>query len=296
MIVLSVVIPTFNRKDTLKPVLEALDNQIFPHEQFEIIVIDSNSTDGTSEMISHLDLKPSLTYIRQENAGRAGARNSGIKQAKGDIILFTDADIVASPSLLEEHMKIHRIKHGEAVVGLEVQVSSLEEYKYLAEHPEKRKELHPRHRKEISWLYFMTGNASVSRDELIKAGMFDVMFQGYGWEDIELGYRLAKNGVKINYSRSAVNYHVHPVPLDKRFEIMTMAGRSAVKFYKKHGDWKIRYLLGMNPIVMKLHSLIKPDGWFMRFCRNNSKKSKFFTDILLQYNYINGVKEEWNKK
>jgi hypothetical protein len=84
--------------------------------------------------------------------------------------------------------------------------------------------------------------------------------------------------------------------MDKRFEIMTMAGRSAVKFYKKHRDWRIRYFLGMNPLVLKLHSLIKPDGWFIHFCKKNSPGSKFFTDILLQYNYLNGAKEELNKK
>ena len=294
---ISVVIPTYNRKDLLKMVLESLYNQTYKKDKYEVVVVDSNSDDGTPEMIEALELKPPLKYIRQENRGRSGARNTGIKEAKGEIILFTDADILASPDLLEEHGKSHKEYPGEAVVGLEVQVSTIEEYNYFKENPEKRNEIHPPHRKKISWLYFMTGNASAPREKLIEAGMFDEEFQGYGWEDIELGYRLNKIGVDINYRRSAVNYHLHPVPFPKRCEIMNMAGQSAVKFYRKHKDWKIRYLLGMNPLSMNLHSLINPEGWFLKMCKRNFDKKTMFRkiskDIILQYHYLNGVKKEW---
>ncbi|HPZ08857.1 MAG TPA: glycosyltransferase [Candidatus Eremiobacteraeota bacterium] len=296
---ISVIIPTFNRKETLKPVLESLNRQTFPDSKYEIVIVDSNSTDGTSEMIKELQLKPSLRYIRQENRGRSGARNRGIKEAEGHIILFTDADIIASPELLKEHEIIHCKHPGEAVVGLEVQVSSIEEYEHVRDHPENRKELHPKSRKKLSWLYFMTGNASVSRDKLIEVGMFDEDFQGYGWEDIELGYRLAKSGISINYRRNAVNYHLHPASLEEKYKIMRMAGVSAVKFYRKHKDWKIRYLLGMNPLSLKIHSFISPEGWVIKKCREQSESQSLFRgfcrDILLQYHYLNGVKEEFER-
>ncbi|MEQ8187401.1 MAG: glycosyltransferase family A protein [Candidatus Eremiobacterota bacterium] len=287
---ISIVIPAFNRKDTLEIVLKSLDEQNFPSQEYEIIVVDSCSTDGTEEMVKNLQLKPVLTFISQENRGRSGARNTGIKKAKGEIILFTDADIIASPDLLKEHAAFHRKYPGEAVIGLEVQVSSPEEYEYVKNNPDIRQEMHPHNRKKLSWLYFMTGNASARKDTLIEAGMFDELFQDYGWEDIELGYRLARKGVSINYVRSAVNYHLHPVPLEKKCEIMKKAGQSAVKFYRKHKDWKIKYLLGMNPFSLFLHSFIKPDGWLINKCREK-KDSKFFRDILLQYHYLCGVKE-----
>jgi len=288
---ISIVIPTFNRKDTLRMVLTSLDEQNFPSDLYEIIVVDSNSTDGTEEMVKSLHLKPSLRFISQENRGRSGARNSGIKKAEGEIILFTDADIIASPDLLKEHAGFHKKYPGEAVIGLEVQVSSIEEYEYVKKYPDRRQEMHPHNRKKLSWLYFMTGNASVRRDKLIESGMFDECFQDYGWEDIELGYRLARRGVHINYARSAVNYHLHPVSLEKKCDIMKKAGQSAVKFYRKHKDWKIKYLLGMNPVSLMLHSFIKPDGWFINKCREK-RENKFFRDILLQYHYLCGVKEE----
>ena len=297
---ISIVIPTFNRKDLLEMVLDSLNNQTYPSDRYEVIVSDSNSTDGTAEMIKKFSMKGELKYISEDKRGRARARNIGINEAQGDIVLFTDADIIASENLLEEHAMGHEKYPGEAIVGLEQRIASLDEYKYLLDHPKERKELHPSYRKKISWLYFITGNASVPRDKLIKAGMFDEDFQGYGWEDIELGYRLAKNGVSINYWRNAVNYHIHKYTFSSNCDIMTKAGKSAVRFYRKYRDWKIRYLLGMNPFVMALHSLLSPDSWIIRNCEKRADRegflNKFCTDLLLQYHYLNGVKEELGNK
>jgi len=297
---ISVVIPTYNRRDLLELVLSSLDNQTYPADSYEIIVSDSNSTDGTPEMIKSLSLKPGLKYLSEDKRGRAWARNYGIKNAVGDIILFTDADIIASPDLLEEHAKAHRKFPGEAAVGLELRIPSIEEYEHLKAHPKDRKELHPPYRKKVSWLYFITGNASVPKDKLIEAGMFDEGFEGYGWEDIELGYRLAKKGVKINYLRSAVNYHIHAYSFSDNCRIMKMAGCSAVRFYRKHRDWKIRYFLGMNPLSLKLHSMVSPGGWLIRFMTGKADEEtrigNFFKEVLIQYNYLNGVKEELEGK
>ena len=77
-----------------------------------------------------------------------------------------------------------------AVVGCEVQVDSYDEYLRKSEHPAQRDPLHPPTRKRLSWLYFLTGNASVRRADLERVGGFDESFTGYGHEDLELGYRL----------------------------------------------------------------------------------------------------------
>ncbi len=114
-------------------------------------------------------------------------------------MLFNDADILASPDLLSTHLRRHRERTGIAVVGLEVQVKDLAEYVFKRDHPEARGHLHPPSRKKLSWLYFLTGNASVRRDDLLRVGCFDESFTGYGHEDLELGYRLQQLGIEILY-------------------------------------------------------------------------------------------------
>ena len=85
---LSVVIPTHNRHEILKEALARLSATHFPKDEFEVIVVDDGSTDNTEEA-----LKPYLgriRYIKQQNQGRAAARNTGISEAKGELIAFND--------------------------------------------------------------------------------------------------------------------------------------------------------------------------------------------------------------
>jgi len=85
---ISVIIPTYNRKHTLDIALDSVLNQTITSS--EIIVVDDGSTDGTSEWI---DSKyPSVKLFRQKNQGVSSARNTGIKQAKGDWIALLDSD------------------------------------------------------------------------------------------------------------------------------------------------------------------------------------------------------------
>ena len=92
--IISVVIPTFNRRETLAVVLPLLAKQTLPQEQYELLLCDSGSTDGTNELVAELAI-PNLRHIKPaENRGRSGARNAGIREATGEFVLFTDADII----------------------------------------------------------------------------------------------------------------------------------------------------------------------------------------------------------
>jgi len=92
----SVVVPTCNRKATLRQTLAALATQ--DYADYEIIVVDDGSTDGTQKMVGAEF--PQVRYFRQANRGPAAARNVGIRQATGDIIAFTDDDCVPPPDWL----------------------------------------------------------------------------------------------------------------------------------------------------------------------------------------------------
>jgi glycosyltransferase involved in cell wall biosynthesis len=286
---ISIVMPTYNRRETLEHVLPTILNQTYPKDAYEILLSDSGSTDGTREMVEAMNI-PNLRMITGENRGRSGARNRGICEAKGDIILFTDADILADPHLLEEHAKIHSAKRNTAVVGREVQVDTLKEYKHVMAYPEESRCLHSERTKELSWLFFLTGNASAPKEALVRVGMFDENFTGYGHEDLELGYRLKKSGMRIAYNIHALNYHWHPVPFEEKCQKMHMSGVSTVRFYRKHKDPMIKLLMGVNPVTMALHSVIAENGSLIKRCRRKAAESPSCREIVFQHSYLSGVK------
>jgi GT2 family glycosyltransferase len=292
MLEISVVIPTYNRLDTLASVIPTLLDQDLASPEYELLVCDSNSNDGTREYLAQVSvLHPNVRHLAGSYSGRAAARNAGIAAARGEIVLFNDADILASPELLSTHLRRHRERRNIAVVGLEVQVADLEEYRHKRDHPEARGHLHPPSRKKLSWLYFLTGNASVRRDDLLSAGGFDEDFTGYGHEDLELGYRLQKMGIQILYEPNAVSYHCQAVAYDDQKAKMRLAGRSTARFYRKHPDVAVMLNLGMTPISLGLHSLLTRLPHVLGYIDRRAERSRLARELLLQYHYVSGIKE-----
>ena len=289
---ISVVIPTYNRLDTLAAVLPTLLAQDLSPRQYELLVCDSNSTDGTAPYLAELQKEhPTLRHLPAAYSGRAAARNAGIIAARGAIVLFNDADILASPDLLSTHLRRHRERTGIAVVGLEVQVKDFPEYVFKRDRPEARGHLHPASRKKLSWLYFLTGNASVRRTDLVRAGCFDESFTGYGHEDLELGYRLQRLGIEILYEPRAVNYHWQAVSYDDQKEKMRLAGRSTARFYRKHPHFEVMLKLGMTPVSLGGHSALQRLPLLLGFIDRRAARSRLARELLLQYYYVSGIKE-----
>ena len=289
---ISVVIPTYNRLDTLQHVIPTLLAQDLPRERFELLICDSLSNDGTAEYLAGVhDSAPNVRHLPGAYTGRAMARNAGIAAASGDVVLFNDSDILASPDLLSQHLRHHEERRGIAVVGWEVQVKDLAEYAYKRDHPQERGQLHPPTRKKLSWLYFLTGNASVRRDDLLRVGSFDESFTGYGHEDLELGYRLQHAGIEILYEPRAVNYHCQDIPHDDQKEKMKLAGRSTVRFYRKHPRFDVQLNLGMTPVSLGVHSLLTRMPALLGYFDRQATSSKFARDLVQQYYYVSGIKD-----
>jgi glycosyltransferase involved in cell wall biosynthesis len=290
---ISVVIPTYNRLDTLRHVIPSLLRQDMRAERYEIVVADSNSNDGTADYLAGVSAEyPRVRHLPGPYTGRAMARNAGIEAARGEIVMFTDADIIASEDLLARHLARHRERSDIAVVGMELQIGSLEEHARLASRPSERRPLHPESRKRLSWLYFLTGNASVRRRDLDRVGRFDENFTGYGHEDLELGYRLQAAGITIVYEPRAVDYHWHPVPYAEQKQKMELAGRSTVRFYRKHPSFSVKARLGMTPLSLALHGAVaRQPRWLDSLERAGSAKPGMARDIVYQYHYLNGVKD-----
>lgn len=283
---ISIVVPTYNRRSTLEVVLPTLLQQTYP--DFEILLCDAGSTDGTRELVEHLN-SPHIRFLPGADSGRAGARNRGLENANGEIILFTDADIIADPRLVEAHAARHLKGPVKAVVGCEVQVKSLQEYEDFRQNPS----AHARHkasRKHLPWHYFLTGNASAPRATLLEVGGFDVAFQGYGHEDLELGYRIQKTGLTIEYAPEAINYHWHPVPFAEQCHKMKLAGRSTVTFFRKYQDFRICLILGWNPLSMLWHRLMPEGGWLYHYFEARLERSHFAREVILQHHYLSGIR------
>jgi glycosyltransferase involved in cell wall biosynthesis len=289
---ISIVVPTYNRLETLRLVVPSLLAQDLDAERFEILVCDSNSSDGTAEFLADVArFYPNVRHLPGAYSGRAMARNAGVAAANGEVVLFNDADILASPDLLARHLERHWAERAIAVVGLEVQVRTYDDYLDKKEHPERRGSLHRASRKRLSWLYFLTGNASVRRDDLLRVGSFDESFTGYGHEDLELGYRLQRAGVGIRYEPRAVNYHWQDVPHEDQREKMRLAGHSAVRFYRKHRDLNVMLNLGMTPVSRGAHSLLTKLPPVLGYFDMRAATSPFARRLIEQYYYVAGIKE-----
>jgi len=108
----SICIPTYNRKDYLKETLASVFAQTY--KDYEVVVVDDGSTDGTEEMIRGTGYK--VRYYRQKNAGDAAARNKLLELARGEFITFLDSDDLLMPDAVERMMKVMESEGGDIVV------------------------------------------------------------------------------------------------------------------------------------------------------------------------------------
>src|SRR5690606_619186 len=116
----SVVIPTYNRAEILKETLESLFNQSVDIRDYEVIVVNDGSTDHTDKVVAAFKRKyKNLKYLKQRNQGQGVARNTGLKEAKGKVVVLIGDDIIPTQDFLFEHQKYHYLHEEEnaAVLG-----------------------------------------------------------------------------------------------------------------------------------------------------------------------------------
>ena len=105
----SLVIPSYNACERLYYNLLYLNMQDYPRADFEVIVVDNGSTDDTHEMLKGIEINYTLnSFSTSKNMGRAFARNYGVKESNGDIIIFLDSDMIAERSFIAKHLEAHR--------------------------------------------------------------------------------------------------------------------------------------------------------------------------------------------
>lgn len=260
----SVVIPTYNRKPILEKCLRAMEQQTIPADSaiadYEIIVVDDGSTDGTVAWLTESATEfPHVRLFQQEHLGPSAARNLGVEAAQGDTIIFIDSDLVVTERFLQSHADA--LQQGYAQLGCDrcftygAVINTCNFDNPTAE---------PYKVTDFSAAYFATGNVAIAKHWLEEAGLFDTGFQLYGWEDLELGVRLKKLGLKLIKCPAAVGYHWHPpfeladIPnlIDKEIQ----RGRMGVLFYQKHPTWNVRMMIQMTWLHRVLWGLLSLGG------------------------------------
>jgi len=213
--ILSVVIPTFNKQPLLRRTLEALIDQILTGDPaWEIVVVNDGSTDGTADFLADLEARrsgrvPAVRTVRPgTNVGRARARNLGAEAARGTYLLFLDDDIVAPAGLVQAHLDVLTAGTSVGTIGYAVtdpEVVDAPHFHYLDTRGVARLGRGP-----APGRFFVTQNAAVPRAAFAAVGGFDEAFQAYGFEDMELAFRLEdKTQVAFQALTGPVPVHVH---------------------------------------------------------------------------------------
>ncbi len=294
----SIIIPVYNRKEMMRKALEFLFNQNYPKENYEIIVVNDGSTDRTEEMVNFLSPPCRLVYLHQDRKGPHIARNLGIENAQGKIIIFIDSDIFAPSNFINEHMRFHRRFKNVIVSGPTVRTDKLKD---VFSDIKRRK-----FRESLAWSgpSLITSNLSVKREFLLKTGGFDGEFVGMGWHDWELGLRLKKLGLKVKRNVEAIVYHYKRkkrlLDISSLCEKRRERGVNAVLYYKKHPSLKVKMGIRVHSLFFnKFIWWIDKDFGRKLLLSAEKRGDRFWLNLLIQwklsYAYTKGLKEGMRK-
>ncbi|MDD5567054.1 MAG: glycosyltransferase [Patescibacteria group bacterium] len=311
---ISVIIPVFNGDHYISDCLSAVFNQQ-TKESYEVIVVDDGSTDRTAKIVGHFPVR----YYYKKNGGPASARNLGLQHARGEIIVFLDADCQPIPTFFEVAIKNLARKDIDALKGF----YRTKQTEPIALFAQAEYEYKYRRLLRFPTIDFVDTYAAVYRKEvLINEHGFDELFSMASGEDIELSYRLQSHGYKLKALPDLIVYHSHPDTLLKYFRRKYWVGFWRVWLYSKHPSKMsrdshtppgLKYELGalLLSLVALLSGLIIPVslfgclGFFLIYClvstpfylhclrfnptlRNRVARYILLRDIALLLGYLTG--------
>jgi GT2 family glycosyltransferase len=237
---LSVVIPTYRRRDSVERALSALAQQSVSSADFDVVVSIDGSDDGTRELLEGYQAPYALRSVWRPNRGRAAALNAGIGQAAGDVLVLLDDDMEPAPEFLAGHCRAHGVDSRRGVMGAAPIPLDAGSPPLVAayigpkfnEHLVKLAE--PGHRNTLRDFY--SGNFSIRREVLLEVGLFDEAFKIYGNEDLELAYRLRQAGVTLAYAAEALAYQHYTKDFAALARDTISKGQTAVLLASKHPE------------------------------------------------------------
>lgn len=226
---LTVVIPTRNKRPLLQRTLAALLAQDAGGAAWDVVVVNDGSTDDTGEFLAaEAARQPRLKVVSPPaNVGRAAARNLGWRAAAGRWVLFLDDDILAPAGLLAAHLEVLASGPGVGTIGPAVtdpDIIDAPHFHYIDTRGVAKLPAGPAPGK-----YFVTQNAAVPREALERIGGFDEDFSAYGFEDMDIGFRLEEAGVAFQVLPAPVPRHIHHHTLAEYLQKKRICGQSSLR-------------------------------------------------------------------
>lgn len=229
----SVVIPAHNASGTIEECLQALARQSLPGTEYEVIVVDDGSSDSTRATATRYGVE----VLTQDHQGPAAARNLGVAHARGEVVLFTDADCVPTSDWIESMLApfgddqiagakgVYRT-HQKELVARFVQLEYEDKYGLM--------------RKERYIDFIDTYSAAYRKEVFNNNEGFDPAFPRASGEDIEFSYRLAERGYKMIFVPRAIVFHRHAHSVSEYLGRKFYVGYWRVLMYRKHPGkiWK----------------------------------------------------------
>lgn len=274
-VAISVVVPTYNRRDLLTHTLHALKTQTLARDRFEVVVVDDGSSDESKEVVDAFSSSLDIKYFWQEDKGfrLSKARNIGTMIAEGKYIVYLDTGVMAGSSTLERHLHIHEsAAHPMAIIGyvygFEADHQLVVDTLKSADHKDtdgmirrldqcKAFDIRQVQYDELgsnlaSWpapFDILWGcHMSAERSELIKAGLFDERFNTWGGEDVDLGVRLHLNHNQFHMDRAIHSLHLpHEKLVD---DIKTRSAIAAKRIHESYNLWSTSFY-GLDTIDVK---------------------------------------------
>lgn len=310
MTLISVVIPTYQRRAETERALTALARQTLPASSYEVIVSIDGSDDGTREMVAAFEAPYPLRAVCRANQGRAGACNAGIRSARGELIVLLDDDMEPAPGLLAAHQRAHGAAPARAVIGAAPVVPHapappIAEYIRAGFERRLAKLAQPGYPIQFNEVY--TGNFSIRRGTLLDVGAFDGAFRYYGHEDYELAVRLLRAGVQLVYSAEALAHHHYNKGFAAVAHDSIGRGRNDVLFAAKHPEIRAQLRLSRGarwtaPRLLLRRALVAVSGrvrslprWMVLLVewleRRRASRLDAYYDFALDYFYWLGVQQ-----
>ena len=237
----SVIIPTYNRRDSLLRALDSLQQQTFPMDRLTVVVVDDGSTDDTQTLASQ-QFPFTLCYLQQKNQGATAARNYGAITSQSEILVFIDDDMTLSPQTLETVAEACCKQTKVLVTGTIKKRSNDNVSVYtpvvltMAAHT-----LIARDDVEFHFIDCNTELLVCKRSDFFEIGMFQDPTGGHGWpnwDDVDFGYRAHLKGFRLIGTSKAIAEHWDHSIADrtKACQRFYRAGRSAVLLFKRYPE------------------------------------------------------------
>lgn len=215
---LSVILATYNRADVLPMTLDHLARQDIGADAFEVIIIDDASPDATPDIVRQLSdkLPFQTTFLRNErNAGAGRTQNRGIEIARAPLLLIMADDILLQPGALRAHLEIHERNPAEevSVLGNVLPCPQIAQRSVFLKHfdPFRYEELWG-DLDELPFYVWGAANVTLKTEFMRKTGMFLDMKGRAGahcHHDVEMAWRLHRQGMRVLFSKYAAGYHHH---------------------------------------------------------------------------------------